>query len=39
VEIELFEDAIEDFEHWKKSGNLTVQKKIKQLFSYAGNAI
>lgn len=33
MEIELFEDAIQDFEYWKKSGNLAVQKKIKQVFS------
>jgi toxin YoeB len=33
VEIELFEDAIADFEYWKKSGNLAVQKKINLLFS------
>lgn len=33
MEIELFEDAIQDFEYWKKSGNLAVQKKINQLFS------
>ncbi len=33
MEIELFEDAIEDFIYWKKSGNLAVQKKIQQLFS------
>ncbi len=33
MEIELFEDAIADFEYWKKSGNLAVQKKINLLFS------
>ena len=33
MEIELFEDAVEDFVYWKKSGNLAIQKKIQQLFS------
>ncbi len=33
MEIELFAEAIEDFENWKKSGNLAIQKKIKNLFS------
>ena len=32
MEIELFEDAKTDFEFWKKSGNVAIQKKIKQLF-------
>lgn len=32
MEIELFGEAIEDFEYWKKSGNLVIQKKIKSLF-------
>lgn len=33
MEIELFEDAIEDFKFWKKSGNKAVQKRIEQLFT------
>jgi len=33
MEIELFGEAIEDFEYWKTSGNLAIQKKIKELFS------
>lgn len=33
MEIELFAEAIEDFEYWKKSGNLAIQKRIKELFS------
>jgi len=33
MEIELFAGAIEDFEYWKKSGNLAIQKKINKLFS------
>ena len=32
MEIILFEDAIEDFNFWKKSGNKSIQKKIEQLF-------
>lgn len=31
MEIELFEDAIEDLKYWQKSGNKAVQKKIQQL--------
>lgn len=33
MEIELFEDAMEDFKFWKKSGNKLIQKKIEQLFA------
>lgn len=33
MEIELYGGAIEDFEYWKKSGNLTIQNKIENLFS------
>jgi toxin YoeB len=33
MEIELFEDAISDFEYWKRSGNKSIQKKIQQLFA------
>lgn len=32
MEIELFADAIEDLNYWKKSGNLSIKKKIDQLF-------
>ena len=31
MEIELHEQAINDFEYWKKSGNKSIQKKIQQL--------
>ena len=32
MEIKLYGSAIKDFAFWKKSGNLVVQKKLKQLF-------
>jgi toxin YoeB len=32
MEIELYEKAEKDFEHWKKSGNKAIQKKIQELF-------
>ena len=33
MEIDLYGKAEKDFEHWKKSGNKTIQKKIQQLFA------
>ncbi len=33
MEIELFGDAIDDFDFWQTSGNKIIQKKIEQLFS------
>jgi toxin YoeB len=33
MEIELFADAIDDLEYWKRSGNTLVQKRIERLFS------
>lgn len=33
MEIELFADAIKDLEFWRKSGDLTAQKKIANLFA------
>ena len=33
MEIELFEDAIDDFRYWQKSGNKIIQKKILRLFN------
>ncbi len=33
MEIELYKDAKNDFEYWKKSGNKAIQKKIQQLFT------
>lgn len=32
MEIELFEDAIDDFNYWKESGNKAIQNKIHLLF-------
>jgi len=32
MDIVLFADAIDDYKHWKKSGNVKVQKKIEKLF-------
>lgn len=32
MEIELFEDAKDDFIFWKKSGNVNIQNKIERLF-------
>lgn len=31
MQVELHEQAITDFEFWKKSGNIAIQKKIEQL--------
>ncbi|MET4081678.1 toxin YoeB [Pedobacter sp. UYP30] len=33
MKVELHKKAIKDFEFWKKSGNIAVQKKIQQLIS------
>ncbi|GGI24014.1 Txe/YoeB family addiction module toxin [Pedobacter mendelii] len=33
MQIELHEQAIDDFEYWKKSGNKAIQKKIEQLIT------
>jgi toxin YoeB len=33
MEIEFFGPAIDDFEYWRTSGNLAVQKKINQLLT------
>lgn len=33
MEIELFEDAIDDYKFWLKSGNKIIQKKIEILFT------
>ena len=33
MEIELYRGAVKDFIFWKKSGNIAVQKTIKQLFA------
>lgn len=32
MEIKLFADAIDDMDHWRRSGNKSIQKKILQLF-------
>ncbi len=32
MEIELYKDAKNDFEYWKRSGNKVIQKKIQELF-------
>ncbi|MDP9079288.1 MAG: Txe/YoeB family addiction module toxin [Bacteroidota bacterium] len=33
MEIELYKDAKDDLEYWKRSGNKAIQKKIQQLFA------
>jgi len=33
MEIDLYEEAIEDFAFWKRSGNKAIQKKIQELFT------
>ncbi|MEO6850312.1 MAG: Txe/YoeB family addiction module toxin [Mucilaginibacter sp.] len=33
MEIILYKDAKKDFEHWKQTGNKSIQKKIQQIFT------
>lgn len=38
MEIKLFADAIDDMDHWRRSGNKIIQKKILQLFNDMKNS-